>query len=175
MADVADVRAVFVLGLAPSRRLRRLWSELVELAQAAGGGRLNVEQLGWRDALPPGPTPGLMVGHSFGGSWCVGQLARLGESGERVGHLVLLDPVPARGWGALDRTSFALPGNVGSAACFLRRRTWGMPPFSHPIRRAECPHFNRRLGLAHDGIVGRPEVRGHVADAARRLVAGERP
>ena len=169
------LHAVFVLGFIPSRRLRRLWDGLIDAAEAeaAGHGRtLDVRRHAHGDAVPLDPPPALLVGHSFGGGRCVELCHDLDAQGHAVGHLLLLDPVPRRGWGAFDRTSFVLPDNVESAACFLRRRCWGLPPFSHPIRSASCPHTNRRVGLDHDGVAGRPEVRRHLCRVVRDLCGG---
>ncbi len=114
----------------------------------------------------PGPT--IWVGHSFGG----GRLVRAARSVACVDHLLLLDPVPIRGWGILDTKSFVLPPSVQSAACYRRRRCWGVPPYSHPIRGADCPFTNRRLGLGHDGIVGKTLVRRHLRRTIRCLADG---
>ena len=169
------LRGVFVLGFVPSRRLRRLRDDLIGLAAAEAdrrGRRLDVGRFVHGEVIALDPPPALLIGHSFGGDRCVELAHDLGRAGHAVGHLLLLDPVPRRGWGAFDTQSFVLPGNVASAACFLRRRTWGMPPFSHPIRHADCPHVNRRLGLGHDGVAARPEVRDHLRAVVRELCGG---
>ena len=153
-----------MLGLSPRRVLRRDWCRLIRHARAEAWRRgrfLKVTRLGHADRHDPRPDTALLVGHSFGGSRCVS----IAKTLERVPWLVLIEPVPRRGWGICDAKSFRLPGSVRNAACFLRRRFWGMPPFSHPIRRAAGRFVNERLGVWHDAIVRRPEVRATLTQA----------
>lgn len=148
-----------------------MWAELLRLAldeAVAAGSTLEVNRHAYHEPMPAvqSDAPLLVVGHSFGGSAAVDFCRTLARP---VDHLLLLDPVPVRGWGVLNFTAFVLPDNVRTAACYRRRRVFGVPPFSHPIRQAACPFQNHVAGLDHDGIVRRREVQTHLRDVVRRL------
>lgn len=114
----------------------------------------------WRDL---GPI--LLVGHSFGGSALVEAANQMPDI--RIDHLVLLDPVPTKGWGLFNFRDFVIPDNVQAATCFWRKPI--LPPWSCPIRKAGCAYRNIYMNLGHSAFNANPLVQNVIFSIASDL------
>lgn len=109
--------------------------------------------------------PLIILGHSFGGGKSNELCIDLLPLGVKVDWLILLDPVPTKGWPPrlFNTTDFIVPSNVQNANCFLRNAGL-IPPYSKPIRSGPGSDKNKYMSLSHVGFCDNREIEIYIQD-----------
>ena len=120
--------------------------------------RANLTWHSWWDTIDPepllGPSPLILIGHSFGGSACLTLARQLARRGKTVDELLLLDPVPTSLKERWSSGKVEVPENVKATRCIAR--TLRLYPRSKKARGANVKNETRWIG--HDKFMSSREI-----------------